>query len=211
MSFCDPQIEVIPKNSISFEYPLYCKPAFFQNTLLQPFIQVLFRNLPPVKEYYFGEWVVLCFLSESYSPKKLRKAIVFDLFRYSNCLLARTTVLTSSIKTWNENHTFVFAGFIEKPLTLIHTSEFSLSKTYRKVYVKRILLEYRNGVSHWLQAWFPAWGSQAAIMHLEKWIGYKYQSADFLHRNPDNHKGRILLLVSVFNLRVPSVCMHTFV
>ena len=86
------------------------------------------------------------FCHSPYTPKTLRKAIVFDLSRYSNWFFVATTGLTSSIKIWKEDHTFIEADSIEKPMIKIHASKFCWSKISRKVYVKTIHLDYRNGV-----------------------------------------------------------------
>ena len=73
------------------------------------------------------------------------------------------------------------------------------------MYVKTIQLDCRNGVPPWLQAWIPAGGSQAATLLLEKRIGFKYQSADFLQQNLNSPKSRVSLLISIFDLNFPSV------
>ena len=145
------------------------------------------------------------FFHSPYTTKTLRKAIVFDLSRYSNWFFVATTGLTSSIKIWKEDHTFIDADSIEKLLILIHGSNFCWSKNSRKVHVKTIHIDYRIGISPWPQAWLPAWGSLAATLLLEKGIRFKYQSAVVLQQNLDNPKNRVLLLISIFNLNFPSV------
>ena len=151
MSFCDLQIEVIPQSSITIDYSLFCKPVFSQNTMVEPFIRVLTENVLPVKGYFFENRWFCVFGHNPYSPKTLKKTIVFELSRFSNWPSAATTGLSSSIKIWKEDHTFLDADSIEKPMIKIHASKFCWSKISRKVYVKTIHLDYRNGVSPWLQ------------------------------------------------------------
>ena len=73
MSFCDPQIERIPKSSSSIEFPLCWNSLFSKNTNLKPFFQVSIRNVPPVKEYYFGKSVLLCLGSQSLKSENSEK------------------------------------------------------------------------------------------------------------------------------------------
>ena len=53
MSFCDPQIEGIPRSASIIEFPIRCNSLFAENTRLNSFILASIRNLLIVKEYYF--------------------------------------------------------------------------------------------------------------------------------------------------------------
>ena len=119
MSFCDPQIEGIPKCSI-IEFPLCCNSIFSKNTILKPFIQVSIRNFAPSKEYYFVKMVLFCLASQSL---KCENAIVVDISCFSNRFLSETTGLSSSIRISIERLTLVVADSIEKPSILILASK----------------------------------------------------------------------------------------
>ena len=104
------------------------------STMLQPFFlpehkapicnSVQIRNVPSVKVYFIENRQFCVFCYNPCSLKHLRKANVFELFRYSNWPFAATTGFSSSIKIGIENHTFVDADSIEKSLILIHASKF---------------------------------------------------------------------------------------
>ena len=52
-SFCDPQIEGIPKRTIFFEFPLSCHSLFSKNTKLNSLISVSIRIVLLVEEGFF--------------------------------------------------------------------------------------------------------------------------------------------------------------
>ena len=120
MSFCDPQIEGIPKCAISIEFPLCSNSLFSKITILKPFIQVSIRNVPPSKEYYFEHLVLLCLASQSL---KSENAIVVDRSCFSNRFLSETIGLSSLIRISIESLTLVVADSIEKQLILILASK----------------------------------------------------------------------------------------
>ena len=132
MSFCGPHIEEIPKSASRIDIPLSCNSLFSKNTRLNSFIQVSIRNVLHVKQYYSKQSVVCVLRHNPHSLKILKSAIILDISRYSNWLLAAITDLIWSIKVTIESFNLFEEDSIEKQLILILASKFWWSKTSRK-------------------------------------------------------------------------------
>ena len=132
------------------------------------------------------------------SPKIPEKAIITDLYCYSNWLFSATTGLSSWIKILIKSFTPVEADSFEKPLILIFAWKSFYSNISRNFLFGKIHLDYRNGVSLQKQIWFPSWWLQSATLHLEKKIRFKLQSAGFLHQNSDTPKNRMFFFPFLF-------------
>ena len=52
MSFCDPQMEGIPKSAVKNEFPPCCKSLFSEKTRLNYFIHISNRSFLPLKKYH---------------------------------------------------------------------------------------------------------------------------------------------------------------
>ena len=76
--------------------------------------------------------------------------------------------------------------------------EIMLLQIFLKIVIKKIYVEYRNGVFPHFLFWFLSGRSQLATSHLEKMIPFKFRSAGFLHQNlPIPNDGKFFLLTFV--------------
>ena len=147
MSFCDPQIEGIPKSWASFGTPFCCISVFAKNTRLKVLIQVSIRNVTPVKEYYVENSVVLCLSSQSLYSENFKKWYRYWCISSFKLICSPTIGSSSSIKMLIERPTLVEMDLIEKPLILVFFVKINLIQSFLKFIEKMIHLDYRKSVS----------------------------------------------------------------
>ena len=102
-SFCDTQIEGIPKSAIIIEFPLCCNSLFSENTRLSHLTWVSITIVPLVEKYSFGKSEFCILRHNPHSPKALKVANIIQISYFSNCFFTATTGLISTIKISNDS------------------------------------------------------------------------------------------------------------
>ena len=137
ISFCDPQIEGLPRSVISIEFPLLCNSLFSKNKKTQFCLLGLNQNRPICKKSTTLKNRSFCVLRHnSHSPKILENAIIIDMSHYSNWKFWTTPGLCLSIKISVETLTLTAEKLDLKTIDIIPCNKNLIVQIFQKVVTK---------------------------------------------------------------------------